>query len=76
MKMTRKQHEKIENDVSKLLDGKKIMGLNLSLLDIKLIVDLLKNLKNKPVFINGNVKKFCDKYGIKVCKCGIGWKVL
>lgn len=25
---------------------------------------------------NNNVKKFCDKYGIKVCECGIGWKVL
>ena len=41
--------------------------------------DLLYNInkaEKKKVFINGNVKKFCDKYGIKVCEYGIGWKVL
>lgn len=73
--MIKKQREKIENDVNRLLDGKRINGLNLSLLDIKLIVDLLKNLKNKPEFMNGNVKKFCDKYGIEVYQYGMGWKV-
>ena len=47
--MTKKQFDKINNDVNKLLNGE---------------------------FINSNVKKFCDKYDIKVCECGIGWKVL
>lgn len=74
--MTKKQHDKINNDVNKLLNGEKIKGFNLSIYDIRTLVDVLENLKSKPEFINGNVKKFCDKYGIKVCGCGIGWKVL
>ena len=59
-----------------LLNGEKIKGFNLSVYDIRELVNVLENLKNKPEFINSNVKKFCDKYSIKVCKCGIGWKVL
>lgn len=74
--MTKKQHDKINNDVNKLLNGEKIKGFNLSVYDIRELVNVLENLKNKPAFINSNVKKFCDKYSIKVCKCGIGWKVL
>lgn len=74
--MTKKQYNKINNDVNKLLNGEKIKGFNLSIYDIRTLVDVLENLKNKPEFINGNVKKFCDKYDIKICECGIGWKVL
>ncbi len=74
--MTKKQYEKINNDVNKLLKGEKIKGLNLSPYDIEILVDVLENLNNKPEFINNNIKKFCDKYGIKVCECGIGWKIL
>ena len=74
--MTKKQYEKINNDVNKLLKGEKIKGLNLSPYDIEILVDVLENLNNKPEFINNNIKKLCDKYGIKVCECGIGWKIL
>ena len=74
--MTKKQYEKINNDVNKLFKGEKIKGLNLSPYDIEILVDVLENLNNKPEFINNNIKKFCDKYGIKVCECGIGWKIL
>lgn len=74
--MTKKQHDKINNDVNKLLNGGKIKGIDLSVYDIRELVNVLENLKNKPEFINSNVKKLCDKYGIKVCESGIGWKVL
>ena len=74
--MTKKQFDKINNDVNKLLNGKKIKGIDLSVYDIRELVNVLENLKKKPEFINGNVKKFCDKYGIKVCEYGVGWKVL
>ena len=74
--MTKKQFDKINNDVNKLLNGGQIKGIDLSVYDIRELVNVLENLKNKPEFINSNVKKFCDKYDIKVCKCGIGWKVL
>ena len=74
--MTKKQHDKINNDVNKLLNGEKIRGIDLSVYDIRELVNVLENLKKKPEFINSKVKKFCDKYDIKVCECGIGWKVL
>ena len=74
--MTKKQHDKINNDVNKLLNGGKIKGIDLSVYDIRELVNVLENLKKKPEFINGNVKKFYDKYGIKVCEYGVGWKVL
>lgn len=74
--MTKKQFDKINNDVNKLLNGGKIKGIDLSVYDIRELVNVLENLKKKPEFINSNVKKFCDKYGIKVCEYGIGWKVL
>ena len=74
--MTKKQHDKINNDVNKLLNGEKIRGIDLSVYDIRELVNVLENLTKKPEFINSNVKKFCNKYDIKVCECGIGWKVL
>ena len=36
--MTKKQYEKINNDVNKLLKGEKIKGLNLSPYDIEILV--------------------------------------
>ena len=75
-KIIKVNNQEINNDVNKLLNGKKIKGIDLSVYDIRELVNVLENLKKKPEFINGNVKKFCDKYGIKVCEYGVGWKVL
>ena len=55
--MTKKQFDKINNDVNKLLNGEKIRGIDLSVYDIRELVNVLENLKKKPEFINRNVKR-------------------
>ena len=63
--------------IIKWLNGEKIKGLNVSLLDIQECIEVFNGItrKEKPEFINGKVKEVLDKCNIKTIKNGIGWKI-
>lgn len=45
--MTKKQFDKINNNVNKLLNGGQIKGIDLSVYDIRNLVNVLENLKKE-----------------------------
>jgi hypothetical protein len=69
---------KFKEYIEKWLEGYKVKGLNVTLEDIHECVDIYNAMvrKEKPEFINGNVKKILDKCGIATVEKGIGWQVV
>ena len=63
--------------IQKWLNGEKVKGLNVSLLDIQECIEVYNGIarKEKPEFINGKVKEVLDKCNIKTIEHGIGWKI-
>ena len=69
--------DKLKGYIEKWINGEKVKGINVSLLDIQECINVYNSItrKEKPKFINGKVKEILDKCNIKTIKCGIGWKV-
>lgn len=70
--------KKLREYIEQWLDGKQIKGMHVTLLDIHELIDIYNAIirKEKPEFINGDVKKILDKCGIKSKEHGIGWKIV
>lgn len=68
--------KKLKSYIEKWIDGQTVRGISVTLRDIYECIDIYNALvrKEKPEFINGNVKKILDKCGIKTIEKGIGWK--
>ena len=69
--------KKLKSYLMKWMDGQKVRGINVSLYDIQECVRIYNAMvrKEKPSFINGNVKEILDKCGIKTVVEGIGWRI-
>lgn len=69
--------KRLKEYIEKWLDGQKVRGIQVSLLDIRECVRIYNAIvrKEKPEFINGKVKKILDKCKIKTVEKGIGWRV-
>ena len=69
--------KRLKEYIEKWLDGQKVRGIQVSLLDIRECVRIYNAMvrKEKPEFINGKVKEILDKCGIKTVVEGIGWRV-
>ena len=69
--------KKLREYLIKWTDGQKVRGINVSLYDIQECVRIYNAMvrKEKPSFINGNVKEILDKCNIKTVTEGIGWRV-
>ena len=67
----------LKNYLDKWLDGEKVKGLSVSILDIRECERIYNaiSIGQKPEFINGKVKEILDKCGIKTVTEGIGWRV-
>lgn len=70
--------KKLRKYIEAWIDGKKESGISVSLYDIHEVIDVYNAIarKEKPCFINGNVKKILDSSGIKTVKYGVGWRVM
>ena len=70
--------KKFKGYIEKWINGEKVKGINVSLLDIQECIDVYKGItrKEKPEFINGKVKEILDKCNIKTVAYGIGWKIV
>ena len=69
--------KRLKESIEKWLDGQKVRGIQVSLLDIKECIRVYNAIvrKEKPEFINGKVKEILDKCKIKTVVEGIGWRV-
>ena len=69
--------KKLKSYLMKWMDGQKVRGINVSLYDIQECVRIYNAMarKEKPSFINDNVKEILDKCNIKTVTEGIGWRV-
>lgn len=69
--------KRLKEYIEKWLDGQKVRGIQVSLLDIQECVRIYNAIvrKEKPEFINGKVKEILDKCKIKTVEKGIGWRV-
>lgn len=69
--------KKLRGYIEKWLDGQKVRGIYVSLIDIKECVRIYNAIarKEKPEFINNKVKQILDKCKIKTVEEGIGWRV-
>ena len=69
--------KKFKEYIEKWLDGQKVRGIQVSLLDIRECVRIYNAMvrKEKPEFINEKVKEILDKCKIKTVVEGIGWRV-
>ena len=69
--------KRLKEYIEKWLDGQKVRGIQVSLLDIRECVRIYNAmvLNEKPEFINGKVKEILDKCKIKTVVEGIGWRV-
>lgn len=70
--------EKFRGYIETWINGKKVIGINVSLYDIQECIYVYNVIvrKEKPEFINGKVKEILDKCNIKTITCGISWKVV
>lgn len=68
---------KLKKAIEKAIDGHKVNGIKLSLLDIHELMDIYNKLarKEKASFINGNCNTVLTACGFKVKTEGIGWNV-
>lgn len=69
--------EKLREYIEKWMDGQKVRGIRVSLIDIRECVRIYNAMiqKEKPEFINGNVKAILDKCKIETVQEGIGWRI-
>ena len=69
--------KRLKEYIEKWLDGQKVRGIQVSLLDIRECVRIYNEMvrNEKPEFINGKVKEILDKCKIKTVVEGIGWRV-
>lgn len=69
--------KRLKEYIEKWLDGQKVRGIQVSLLDIRECVRIYNAMvwNEKPEFINGKVKEILDKCKIKTVVEGIGWRV-
>ena len=69
--------KKFKEYIEKWLDGQKVRGIQVSLLDIRECIRVYNAMvrNEKPEFINGKVKEILDKCKIKTVVEGIGWRV-
>lgn len=70
--------KQLKEYIEKWLDGNKVKGLYVTPVDIYILVDIYNAMvnKEKPEFIQENVKKVLDKCDIKTRVKGIGWQVI
>ena len=70
--------KKLREYLIKWTDGQKVRGINVSVYDIEECIRVYNAIirKEKPSFINGNVKEILDKCNIKTITEGIGWRVI
>lgn len=70
--------ERLRTYIEKWLDGQKVRGIQVSLLDIRECVRIYNTMvrNEKPEFINGKVKEILDKCKIETVVEGIGWRVV
>lgn len=75
--MTKENYSKLTDVVGALMFGERVNGYKfLSVYDIRILFDVYTKINEEPTFINGNVKKVLDKFGVKTVTDGIGWKVV
>ena len=69
--------KRLKEYIEKWLDGQKVRGIQVSLLDIRECVRIYNAMvrNEKPEFINRKVKEILDKCKIKTVVEGIGWRV-
>lgn len=69
--------ERLKGYIEKWLDGQKVRGIQVSLLDIRECVRIYNAIvrNGKPEFINGKVKEILDKCKIETVVEGIGWRI-
>lgn len=69
--------ERLKGYIEKWLDGQKVRGIQVSLLDIRECVRIYNAIvwNEKPEFINGKVKEILDKCKIETVVEGIGWRI-
>lgn len=69
--------KRLKEYIEKWLDGQKVRGIQVSLLDIRECVSIYNALvrNEKPEFINGKVKEILDKCKIETVVEGIGWRI-
>lgn len=69
--------KRLKEYIEKWLDGQKVRGIQVSLLDIRECVRIYNAMvrNEKPEFINEKVKEILDKCKIKTVVEGIGWRV-
>ena len=65
--------QKLKEYIDILCDGKKMRGIDVSLSDAYILMDIYNGYAD--CFIQGNVKKVLDKCGIKTTEHGVGWRV-
>ena len=69
--------KRLKEYIEKWLDGQKVRGIQVSLLDrrgcVRIYNAMVRN--EKPEFINVKVKEILDKCKIKTVVEGIGWRV-
>ena len=66
--------KKFKKYIEKWLDGQKVRGIQVSLLDIRECVRIY-NAMVRTEFINGKVKEILDKCKIETVVEGIGWRI-
>ena len=69
--------EQLRIYIEKWLDGQKVRGIQVSLLDIRECVRIYNAMvrNEKPAFINGKVKEILEKCKIETVVEGIGWRI-
>ena len=69
--------KRLKEYIEKWLDGQKVRGIQVSLLDIRECIRIYNAMvrNEKPEFINEKVKEILDKCKIKTVVEGIGWRV-
>lgn len=69
--------KKFKEYIEKWLNGQKVRGIQVSLLDIRECVRIYNAMvrNEKPEFINCKVKEILDKCKIETVVEGIGWRI-
>ena len=69
--------KRLKEYIEKWLDGQKVRGIQVSLLDIRECIRIYNAMvrNEKPEFINEKLKEILDKCKIKTVVEGIGWRV-
>ncbi len=69
--------KRLKEYIEKWLDGQKVRGIQVSLLDIRECVRIYNAIvrNEKPEFINDKVKEILDKCKIETVVEGIGWRI-